>query len=63
MANNLAFHLAKPATAAEAGKLIDSAIEELGPLPDLLDTRGLVRLAGGDKAGAVEDLREAILDP
>jgi len=63
IANNLAFHLAKPATAAEGRKLIDTAIEELGPLPDLLDTRGLVRLAGGDAAGAVEDLREAILDP
>lgn len=63
IANNLAFHLAKPATASEARQLIDSAIEELGPLPDLLDTRGLVRLAGGDQAGALEDLREAALDP
>jgi cellulose synthase operon protein C len=63
IANNLAFHLAKPVTASEARKLIDSAIAELGPLPDLLDTRGLVRLASGDPAGAVEDLREAILDP
>jgi Tfp pilus assembly protein PilF len=63
VANNLAFHLATPATAAEARKLIDSAIAELGPLPDLLDTRGLIRLAGGDPAGAVEDLREAALDP
>jgi cellulose synthase operon protein C len=61
--NNLAFHLAKPATAAEARKLIDTAITELGPLPDLLDTRGLVRLAAGDGAGAVADLREAVLDP
>ena len=63
VANNLAFSLAKPATAAEARKLIDSAIEQLGPLPDLLDTRGLVRLAEGDTRGAIEDLQDAILVP
>lgn len=63
VANNLAFHLAVPATAAEARRLIDSAIEELGPQPDLLDTRGMVRLAAGDASRAVEDLREAVLDP
>lgn len=62
VANNLAFHLAKPDSATEARKLIDTAIDQLGPLPDLLDTRGLVRLAQGDYAGAVADLREAILD-
>lgn len=63
VANNLAFHLAKPATATEAGTLIDKAIAELGPLPDLLDTRGLVQLAKGEPAAAVADLREAILVP
>lgn len=63
IANNLAFQLARPATAAEARRLIDAAIEELGPQPDLLDTRGLVHLALGDTARAVEDLREAALDP
>jgi predicted Zn-dependent protease len=63
VANNLAFHLAKPDSAAEARKLIDTAIDQLGPLPDLLDTRGLVRLAQGDHAGGAADLREAILDP
>ena len=63
VANNLAFHLAKPATADEAGALIDKAIAELGPLPDLLDTRGLVRLAKGEPEAAVTDLREAILAP
>ena len=63
VSNNLAFHLAKPATAAEAGSLIDAAIAELGPLPDLLDTRGLVRLAKGEHEAAVADLREAILAP
>jgi Tfp pilus assembly protein PilF len=63
VSNNLAFHLAKPATADEAGTLIDKAIAELGPLPDLLDTRGLVRLAKGEPEAAVTDLREAILVP
>ncbi len=63
VANNLAFHLAAPATVDEAGKLVDQAIEQLGAIPDLLDTRGLVRLAGGDAQGAVEDLREAVLVP
>ncbi len=63
VSNNLAFHLVEPATLPEARRLIDTAIEELGPLPDLLDTRGLVRLAGGESAGAVADLREACLQP
>ncbi len=61
--NNLAFHLAQPATAAEARTLIEAAIEELGPHPDLLDTRGLVELAAGDARQALEDLREATLRP
>ena len=61
--NNLAFHLAKPDTAAEARKLVDKAIAELGPHPDLLDTRGLVALATGDVREAVTDLQEAVLQP
>jgi tetratricopeptide (TPR) repeat protein len=63
VANNLAFHLARPETAAEARRLVDSAIAELGPQPDLLDTRGLISLAAGDTKRALEDLREAALDP
>lgn len=63
VANNLAFHLARPETAMEAGKLIDSAIAELGPHPDLLDTRGVVRLAAGDARRAIADLEEATLSP
>lgn len=63
VSNNLAFHLAQPATAAEARQLIERAIEELGPQPDLLDTRGLVYLAAGDSTRALQDLREAVLDP
>lgn len=63
VANNLAFHLARPETAEEARELIDKAILELGPHPDLLDTRGVVRLAAGDTKGALADLEEAALDP
>lgn len=63
VSNNLAFHLARPETAAEAGTLIESAIAELGPHPDLLDTRGVVRLAAGDTRRAIADLEEAALSP
>ena len=63
VANNLAFHLARPETADEATKLIDGAIQELGPHPDLLDTRGMVRLAAGDVRAALTDLEEATLAP
>lgn len=63
VANNLAFHLAREGTVKEARTLIDTAIEQLGAIPDLLDTRGLIRLAAGDNRGAVEDLREAVLVP
>ena len=62
-ANNLAFQLAAPATADEAAALIDAAIATLGPQPDLLDTRGLVRLAQGNVAAAIIDLEEACLAP
>jgi tetratricopeptide (TPR) repeat protein len=63
VANNLAFHLARPETADEAKRLVDEAIAELGPHPDLLDTRGVVLLAAGDPKGAVASLEEAALDP
>ena len=71
VANNLAFHLARPETVAEAKQLIDKAITELGPHPDLLDTRGVVLLAAGDAQlpfdevdadDGLGDLEEAALD-
>lgn len=61
VANNLAFHLARPETAAEARQLCDRAIQEIGPHPDLLDTRGLVRLSAGETKEAIADLEEAAL--
>jgi Tfp pilus assembly protein PilF len=63
VANNLAFHLARPETIAEAKQLIDKAVLELGPHPDLLDTRGVIRLAAGEPQPALADLEEATLDP
>jgi len=62
-ANNLAFHLAAPKTVAEAGRLIASARDELGPHPDVLDTQGLVLLAAGKFPEAVAELRESIIVP
>jgi tetratricopeptide (TPR) repeat protein len=61
--NNLAFHLTAPATAAEAERLVDRAIAELGPLPDVLDTRGLVRLETGRAPEAIADFKESLLIP
>lgn len=63
VANNLAFSLAKPESIDEANKLIESAIDELGPHPDLLDTRGLIRLVQGNIEQSVDDLQEAVLAP
>ena len=63
VSNNLAFHLARPESVAEAKKLIEDAIGELGPLPDLLDTRGMIRMAAGEKTEAVADFAEAVLQP
>jgi tetratricopeptide (TPR) repeat protein len=63
VANNLAFLKAHPDTVEEARRLIDSAILELGPHPDLLDTRGLVWLAAGDSDRAIDDIMESVLLP
>ena len=63
VANNLAFHLAAPATVAEAEKLIARAVAELGPHPDVLDTRGVILLEAGKGQEAMADLNEAILAP
>jgi len=61
--NNLAFHLTAPATAAEAERLVDRAFAELGPLPEVLDTRGLVLLEKGRAPEAIADFKESLLIP
>ncbi|MGD9645027.1 MAG: tetratricopeptide repeat protein, partial [Pirellulales bacterium] len=61
--NNLAFILAvKDKNGIEAEPLIDEAIKATGlpvPASELLDTRGMVKLAKGDLDGALADLQEA----
>jgi len=63
VANNLAFHLAAPSTAAEAERLVARAIDELGPHPDVLDTRGVILLEEGKGREAIADFNESILQP
>jgi len=60
---NLAFLLAKPSTAEEAGRLIDEAIDELGPQPDLLDTRAVIRHARGQTSLALQDMADVVIKP
>ena len=40
--------------------LINHAIDQNGPNPDLLDTRGIVYLKSGDVKLALEDLKQAV---
>ena len=66
ISNNLAYNLLanpSPSDVDEAKKLIDSAIVELGPNPELLDTRALVWLAAGDPQKAIADLKETLVLP
>jgi tetratricopeptide (TPR) repeat protein len=59
--NNLAWLLAvKDGNGTQALRLVNRAIEILGPAPELLDTRATAYLASGEFDKAIEDLREAI---
>jgi tetratricopeptide (TPR) repeat protein len=59
--NNLAWLIAlKDGRSPEALSLIESAIKLRGPLPDFLDTRGVVYLIGGDGPKAIADLETAV---
>jgi tetratricopeptide (TPR) repeat protein len=59
--NNLAYLLAlRGGHDAEALELADKAIDNLGPVPDFLDTRGVVHLKGDRPAPAIKDLQQAI---
>jgi len=59
--NNLAFLLSlKRTDLDDALKLVNDAIGRVGPISDILDTRGLVYLAQGDAAKAVEDLQLSV---
>lgn len=63
VAANLAWMLARPETAEEALELVERAIRELGPLPDVLDTRALIRMSKGQTILALEDINDAVLTP
>jgi len=63
VAANLAWILARPDTADQASEYVERAIRELGPLPDVLDTRALIRLAKGQTILALEDMNDAVLTP
>lgn len=60
--NNLALLLAYRGEQREALSLIGRAIQQWGPLPALLDSRGTVRLALGDVERALTDYSSAAAD-
>jgi cellulose synthase operon protein C len=61
--NNLAVVLAlQKVNVDEAQRLVNRAIDIAGPVPAMLDTRALVRMASGQVVAAVADLDEAIQD-
>ena len=63
VAANLAWLLTRDETAPEAAELLDRAIHVLGPDPELLDTRSMVRLSLGLPIRALEDCQAAVLEP
>jgi cellulose synthase operon protein C len=60
--NNLAYLLAVQNKTGDSRKLIDEAVQILGPQSDLLDTRALVNMAHGDFQQAVDDLNLSVID-
>jgi tetratricopeptide (TPR) repeat protein len=59
-ANNLANALGENSeTRQEALQLVDQAINQAGPLPELLDTKGTLLLFSGDTEGAIRVLQDA----
>ncbi len=59
--NNLAWLVSlKDGKGKEALDLIDQAIALKGPLPDFLDTRGVIYLRSGDNQRAITDLENAV---
>ena len=59
--NNLAYLLAlSKQQPQEALKIIDDSMSVLGPISDILDTRGLVYLSMGEPAKAVQDFQNCV---
>lgn len=61
--NNLAHLLAEAGELDEARRLVEFAMEQLGPHPTILDTRGILWLQLGDTTRAIEDFTESLLSP
>jgi tetratricopeptide (TPR) repeat protein len=62
--NNLAWILAlRDGKGEEALAQVGRAVEVLGPIPELLDTRAVASLAAGRTDAAVEDLTQALARP
>jgi tetratricopeptide (TPR) repeat protein len=64
--NNLAWLMAfnNEGQSSDALKLVNDAIRIKGPIPDYLDTRGVVYLTAGDGQHAIADLKAAVaIDP
>ncbi|MBL8798796.1 MAG: tetratricopeptide repeat protein [Planctomycetia bacterium] len=61
--NNLAYLLAlQNQKTEEALALLDRALAVGGPMPELIDTRALIRLRSGQPQQAISDLEEAVAD-
>ena len=61
--NNLAYILAmNEENTDEAEQLVAKAIALLGPSPELLDTRAMIRLAAGNSTDAIKDLTLVVSD-
>jgi predicted Zn-dependent protease len=59
--NNLAWLLAmRDGRGQEALALINRAIDQVGPSPELLDTRGVIYLRMGQTENAIRDLEDAL---
>jgi len=58
--NNLAWIVAHQDRTAEALELMDNAIAAAGPLPELLDTKGVIYLIKNDSKAAIKALEESI---
>jgi predicted Zn-dependent protease len=62
--NNLAWILAlRDGKGEDALAYANRAIEALGPIPELLDTRAVAYLAAGQAKAAVDDLKQALARP
>jgi tetratricopeptide (TPR) repeat protein len=58
--NNLAWLLALRGDVPEALDEIERAVAQIGPAPELLDTRAVINLMAGHSSRAIQDLKECL---